>query len=129
MTLGRLTGDRVVDRFGQRRVARVGGIGIVLGIGLALVVPSVVTTLAGFALAGLGVATLVTAVMHTADQLPGLPAGVGLTVVSWLLRVGFLVSPTLIGLVADRTSLRIALLLSGNLRDQDPPAAAPGATA
>lgn len=110
MTVGRLTGDRVVDRFGQRRVARVGGVAIAAGFGLALGLPSLATTLIGFALAGLGVATLVPAVMHAADELPGLPAGVGLTVVSWLLRVGFLVSPTLVGLVADAVSLRAALL-------------------
>ncbi|QGQ19275.1 MFS transporter [Cellulomonas sp. JZ18] len=110
MTVGRLTGDRVVDRFGQRRVARLGGVAIALGTGIALGVPSLASTLVGFALAGLGVATLVPAVMHTADELPGLPAGVGLTVVSWLLRVGFLVSPTVVGLVADATSLRVGLL-------------------
>lgn len=110
MTVGRLTGDRVVDRFGQRRVARVGGLAIAVGAGGMLAVPSLATTLAGFALAGLGVATLVPAVMHTADELPGLPAGVGLTVVSWLLRVGFLVSPTVVGVVADASSLRVALL-------------------
>jgi MFS family permease len=110
MTIGRLTGDRVVDRFGQRRVARVGGVAIALGMGLALAVPSLATTLVGFTLAGLGVATLVPAVMHTADELPGLPAGVGLTVVSWLLRVGFLISPTLVGVIADASSLRLALL-------------------
>lgn len=110
MTVGRLTGDRVVDRLGQRRVARVGGVLVALGFGLALGLPSVGTTLAGFALAGLGVATLVPAVMHAADELPGLPHGVGLTVVSWLLRVGFLVSPAVVGLVADASSLRVALL-------------------
>ncbi|WP_188037321.1 MFS transporter [Actinotalea sp. JY-7885] len=110
MTIGRLTGDRAVDRFGQRRVARVGGAAIAAGMGLALAVPSVGTTVVGFALAGLGVATLIPAVMHTADELPGLPPGVGLTVVSWLLRVGFLISPMVVGVVADATSLRVALL-------------------
>ncbi len=110
MTVGRLTGDRVVDRLGQRRVARVGGLLVAAGFGLALALPSVATTLVGFALAGLGVATLVPAVMHTADELPGLPHGVGLTVVSWLLRVGFLVSPAVVGVVADASSLRVALL-------------------
>lgn len=110
MTVGRLTGDRVVDRFGQRLVALVGGAVMALGMGLALAVPSIGTTLAGFALAGLGVATLIPAVMHAADELPGLPAGVGLTVVSWLLRVGLLISPTAVGIVSDATGLRVALL-------------------
>ena len=111
MTVGRLTGDRVVDRFGQRRVVEVGGLLIAAGMGLALAWPSVATTLIGFALAGLGVATLVPAVYHAADELPGLAHGSGLTVINWLLRVGFLLSPPVIGVIADASSLRIALLL------------------
>ena len=110
MTVGRLTGDRVVDRFGQRRVVRAGGLLIAAGMGLALAVPSVASTLAGFALAGLGVATLVPAVYHAADELPGLRRGTGLAVINWLLRIGFLLSPPVIGVLADLTSLRVALL-------------------
>jgi MFS family permease len=110
MTIGRLTGDRVVDRYGQRRVARAGGALIAAGMGFALALPSVPATLAGFALAGLGVATLVPAVYQAADELPGLPHGVGLAVINWLLRIGFLVSPPLIGAVADALSLRVALV-------------------
>ncbi|MEO6085127.1 MAG: MFS transporter [Umezawaea sp.] len=110
MTVGRLTGDRAVDRFGQRTVVRAGGALAAVGMGLALAVPTVGTTLVGFTLAGLGVATLIPAAMHTADELPGLPHGVGLTVVSWLLRVGFLLSPPVVGLIADNSSLRVGLL-------------------
>ncbi len=110
MTVGRLTGDRVVDRFGQRRVARAGGAVIAAGMGLALALPSVPLTLVGFALAGLGVATLVPAVYAAADAVPGLRPGTGLTVINWLLRIGFLVSPPLVGLLADAASLRVALL-------------------
>ncbi|MEV4580463.1 MFS transporter [Nonomuraea jabiensis] len=110
MTVGRLTGDRVVDRFGQRTVVRAGGALAAIGMGAAVAMPSVGTALAGFALAGLGVATLVPAAMHTADELPGLPSGTGLTIVSWLLRGGFLLSPPLVGFVADLTSLRFGLL-------------------
>jgi MFS family permease len=110
MTIGRLTGDRVVDRFGQRRVARAGGALTAGGMGLALLLPSIGTTVLGFALAGLGVATLIPAVYHAADELPGLRRGLGLAVVNWLLRIGFLVSPLLIGVLADAFSLRVALL-------------------
>ncbi|MEV0621996.1 MFS transporter [Nonomuraea sp. NPDC050404] len=110
MTIGRLTGDRVVDRFGQRTVARAGGLLAAAGMGGALAMPSIPATLAGFALAGLGFATLVPAAMHTADELPGLPPGSGLTIVSWLLRGGFLISPLLVGFVADLISLRAGLL-------------------
>src|SRR4051812_15711177 len=110
MTIGRLTGDRAVDRFGQRRVVRAGGALTAAGMGLALALPSIPTAVLGFALAGLGVATLVPAVYHAADELPGLRRGVGLAVVNWLLRIGFLISPPLVGVVADAISLRVALL-------------------
>ncbi|MGH9138098.1 MAG: MFS transporter, partial [Acidimicrobiales bacterium] len=76
----------------------------------ALAVHTPWAALAGYALAGLGVATLVPAAMHTADALPSLPAGAGLTVVSWMLRVGFLLSPPIVGIVADAASLRVGLL-------------------
>ncbi|MFF0587089.1 MFS transporter [Streptomyces sp. NPDC003781] len=109
--VGRIVGDRLVDRFGQRTVARSGALIAAVGMGLALAVPTVSGTVLGFAAAGFGVATLVPAAMHEADELPGLKPGSGLTLVSWLMRLGFLLSPPVVGLVADATSLRVGLLV------------------
>ncbi|ACU37843.1 MFS transporter [Actinosynnema pretiosum subsp. pretiosum] len=109
--IGRISGDRLVDRFGQRTVARAGGIVVAVGFGLALALPTVPGTVVGFAAAGLGVATLVPAAMHEADELPGLRPGTGLTVVSWLMRLGFLLSPPVVGLIADASSLRLGLVV------------------
>jgi MFS family permease len=109
--VGRLLGDGLVNRFGQRAVARTGGATTAVGMGAALLFPSVPGTIVGFALAGFGVATLVPAAMHGADELPGLRAGTGLTVVSWLMRLGFLVSPPVVGLIADAVGLRVGLLV------------------
>jgi MFS family permease len=110
MFIGRLIGDRLVDRFGERSVARTGGLITAAGMGAALAFPSTAGTIAGFAAAGFGVATLVPAAMHHADQLPGLRQGSGLTVLTWLMRIGFFGAPLLVGLVADATSLRVGLL-------------------
>jgi MFS family permease len=110
MFIGRLFGDRLVDRFGERAVVRTGGFVAAAGMGAALAFPSVPATIAGFAAAGLGVATLIPAAMHGADQLPGMRPGTGLTVVTWLMRVGFFGAPLLVGFVADATSLRVGLL-------------------
>ncbi len=129
--IGRLVGDRMVDALGQRAVARSGGALVALGMTLALLVPTVPTTLLGFAAAGFGVATLVPAAMDAADRLPGLRPGSGLTVVTWLMRLGFLLSPLVIGLVSDAADLRTALvivpivgilivLLAGVLRGRGP---------
>jgi MFS family permease len=109
--IGRLTGDRLVDHFGERTVVRTGGLVTAVGMGLALAFPSVPGTIAGFAAAGIGVATVVPAAMHGADRLPGLRAGSGLTAVAWLMRVGFVASPPIVGMIADATSLRVGLLV------------------
>jgi MFS family permease len=109
--IGRLFGDRLVDRFGERAVARAGGLVAAVGMGAALAFPTVPTVIAGFAAAGFGSATLIPAAMHGADQLRGLRPGTGLTIVTWLCRVGFLMSPIIVGVVADATSLRVGLLI------------------
>lgn len=110
MFVGRLLADRLVDRFGDAAVARAGGLLVAAGMGAALLFPSVPGTVAGFAAAGLGVATWIPAAMNRSDQLPGLRPGTGLTLLTWLLRIGFLASPPVVGVIADTTSLRIGLL-------------------
>jgi MFS family permease len=110
MFIGRLIGDRLVDRFGERAVVRAGGVLAAAGMGAALTFPSIPGTIAGFAAAGFGVATLIPAAMHRADQLPGLRPGSGLTVLTWLMRIGFFGAPLIVGVIADATSLRIGLL-------------------
>ncbi|WNG90149.1 MFS transporter [Mycobacterium sp. ITM-2016-00317] len=111
LCIGRMLGDRLVDRFGERVVARSGGLLAALGMGVALAFPTVPGTIAGFAAAGLGAATVVPAAMRAADELPGLRAGTGLTLVTWLMRVGFLGAPLIVGVVADAASLRAGLLI------------------
>lgn len=110
MFIGRLIGDRLVDRFGRAAVARAGGFVAAAGMGCALAFPGIPGTIAGFAAAGLGVATLIPAAMHAADELPGLRPGSGLTAVTWLMRLGFFGAPLLVGLVADTAGLRAGLL-------------------
>lgn len=109
--VGRVTGDAVVNRFGQRAVTRAGASVIVIGMGLSLAFPSTIGSIAGFAAAGLGVATLVPAAMHAADELAGFRAGSGLTIVTWLMRLGFLLSPLIVGGIADIYGLRTGLVL------------------
>jgi MFS family permease len=108
--VGRMLGDRLVDRFGQRAVARTGGVIAAAGMGAALAFPSPPAVIAGFAAAGFGVATLIPAAMQRADELPGLRPGTGLTAVTWLMRVGFVFAPMIVGGLADAFSLRVGLL-------------------
>ena len=108
-TVGRFLGDRIVDRLGDRRTARLGALITATGMSLALLFPTPVTALLGFAAAGWGVATLFPAAFRTADELPGLPSGVGITIVGWLARLGFFITPPLVGALADAFTLQRAL--------------------
>jgi hypothetical protein len=107
--IGRLIGDRLVDRFGERAVARAGGFIAAAGMGAALafpVFPAPSRVRRRRFRRGVGACRL-----HGADQLPGLRPGTGLTAVAWLMRVGFVSSPPVVGLIADATSLRVGLLV------------------
>jgi MFS family permease len=109
--IGRMLGDRMVDRFGQRSIARLGGVLVLVGMGAALAFPTMPGTIIGFGVAGFGVATLIPSAMQAADELPGFAPGAGLTIIGWLLRVGFLISPPIVGAIADASSLRYGLIL------------------
>ena len=108
-TIGRFTGDAIVDRLGDRLTARIGALIALAGMSLALLLPTPATALIGFAAAGWGIATLFPAAFRTADDLPGVPHGVGITVVGWLARLGFFITPPIVGALADALTLRYAL--------------------
>lgn len=109
MTLGRLVGDRVTDRFGAAAVGRACGLLAGGGIAFALLVPHPVATVIGFGVMGLGVSTLFPLTLAAAGNVPGVRTGDGITVVGWLGRAGFLAFPPLVGLLADSSSLGNAL--------------------
>ncbi|MFC7458517.1 MFS transporter [Brachybacterium sp. GCM10030267] len=108
-TVGRFTGDFVVDRLGDRLAARMGALVSICGMSVALLMSTPATAVVGFAAAGWGVATLFPAAYRAADDMPGVPHGVGITVVGWFARLGFFVTPPLVGALADALTLRYAL--------------------
>jgi MFS family permease len=111
MTLGRIFGDRARAAFGDRKMIMIGGIISTTGlsIGLAMPIPYVVIT--GFFLVGLGLSTIVPIAYSLAGNAKGLPAGVGLAMVTTVGYSGFLFGPPIIGFLADWQTLRVALLL------------------
>lgn len=115
MTLGRFLGDPAVERWGARTVSRTGALLGMTGISLVIAVPRLSTTYVGFVLAGLGAAVLIPLAMHAADEVPGLPPGVGVAIVGSLTRIAFLTSPPLVGLIADTWTLRWGFLVAFTL--------------
>ncbi|MDO5735588.1 MAG: MFS transporter [Propionibacteriaceae bacterium] len=109
--VGRFTGDAIVNRIGGRPALLQGGAIAAAGMLAAVLFPSTLTTLVGFACAGWGIATAIPSAMHAADELPGMQSGSGLTIVTWMMRLGFFAGPPLIGMLADAATLRWALLV------------------
>ena len=114
MTVGRLLGDRVTDRFGPATVGRACGLLAASGVAIALLGAHPVAAVVGFGVMGLGVSTLFPLTLAAAGNIPGVRTGDGVTVVGWLGRVGFLGFPPLVGLLADSSELGTALwVISG----------------
>mgnify|MGYP000876181974 FL=1 len=109
MIVGRLIGDRIIDSLGPRRVIGAGGALVALGMGAGLATGTVWGILAGMVLAGAGCAVAVPVAYAAADDIPGLPPGAGLTIVSWLARVIMMIAPPIVGMLADAHGTWVAL--------------------
>ena len=111
VTLGRLLGDRMLDRVGPCRVfaagALLGGAGFTVG----LLLGTTTAAVAGLALFGLGLATLLPITLSAAGTTRGLPVPVAVARVSTLGYLGSFTGPALIGYLAQHSSLPTALLV------------------
>ena len=104
-TVGRLVGDRAVTVWGDRFVARAGAGVAAAAMGLALLADSPGLTVAAFGVVGLGIGTLIPASLRAADDLPGLPRGLGLSIIGMGFRVTLLASPLAMGVLAQSQGL------------------------
>ncbi|UYQ60733.1 MFS transporter [Streptomyces peucetius] len=106
MTAGRLSGTVLLERLGQTRTLVLGGATAAAGMLLGALAPSVWAALAGFAVAGLGLANIFPVAVGRAGELAG-PGGVAAA--STLGYGGMLLGPPAIGFLADWFSLPVAL--------------------
>lgn len=109
MAAGRFLGDGMIHRGGYRRVLL--GSSLLSGGGLliAVTVGSIPLAIAGFAIAGLGLANMVPILFRAAASVPGVSAGMGLAAVTTCGYTGFLAGPPVVGFIADHRSLGFSL--------------------
>ncbi|MCF6368964.1 MFS transporter [Rhizobium sp. TRM95001] len=107
MAIMRFAGDLVRDRFGAVLTLRVCAVISITGLITAGLAPSHTVAILGFALAGLGISNLVPIVFSAAGNLPGLRAGVGLSVVTTMGYSGILLAPSAIGFIAEYSGLAL----------------------
>ena len=106
MTLGRLTGDRLANRYGIRTMLSYSGILIGTGLLLATLLPFPWTAGLGFVLTGFGVSCVIPMVFSMAGRSAGMSSGSAIASVSTVGYLGFLVVPPLVGSVAQLAGLR-----------------------
>lgn len=109
MMITRFLGDGARQRWGDTVLLRGGALLATFGMGMALAWPVIWTGILGFFLVGMGLATIVPIAYSTAGSLPGLPAGVGISMVTTIGYAGFLLGPPVIGFVSKWQGLRVGM--------------------
>ena len=111
MALSRFTGDRLVARFGQPVVVRVGASSAFAALVAMLLVPGLLPTVVALGIVGLGLGPVVPLAFRTAGRTfrPGHASALPLVVTAGY--AGSIVGPLLVGFIADLASLRIAFLV------------------
>ena len=112
MTSGRLTGDFVVKRLGQRKTLLWGGLVVAAGFAL-LLLPWVWIASCGFLLIGLGAANLVPILFSSAGRQNAMSPALAVASITTLGYAGVLAGPAAIGFMASLTSLQAAFAVLG----------------
>jgi MFS family permease len=101
MTIGRLTGDRVVARFGAIKVLTANGLLMALGLCITIFLPYFLTAALGFLLVGLGTSIMVPQVYSLASKSKKMKASYAIASVTFIGYIGFLIGPVLVGSISE----------------------------
>ncbi|MDO5646463.1 MFS transporter [Paracoccus sp. (in: a-proteobacteria)] len=115
MAVMRFLGDDIRRRFGAVKTLRISAVVAMIGLVIAGAAPVPGMAIAGFAITGLGVANMVPIAFSAAGNVPGLAAGMGLSVVTMMGYSGILLAPASIGFVAERTGFSVVYLALAGL--------------
>lgn len=105
MTIGRFLGDRVSAKFGALRIILYGCILAIIGY-LFILSSQLVLTVLGFAILGFGLSVIVPELFRLAGKTKGVPASVGISIVSGVGFLGFLLGPVVLGFISDFAGLK-----------------------
>jgi len=110
MAIMRLLGDKIVSRLNGKTVVVAGSIISASGFFLAVLSTSVVGSLAGFILLGIGSANIVPVFFSEGGRLKGIPATISIPAISTIGYAGQLAGPAMLGFIAFHFSLNSAFL-------------------
>jgi MFS family permease len=111
MALGRLLGDRVVGRYGARRIIIINGCIIVAGLLIAVVFPFLVPAAFGFLLVGLGDSIIIPVLYSLSAKSKSMPPSYAITSVTMIGYAGFLLGPIIIGSISEAFGMQWAFVI------------------
>ena len=111
MTAGRLSGDFITARVGDRAMLFWGGLATMAGFALVLSAPIASLAMSGFLLIGLGASNIVPVLFRGAGAQRAMPPGLAVAAITTAGYAGVLVGPAAIGLVANSVGLPVAFWL------------------
>ena len=104
MTVGRFLGDGISKKFGAFNIIN-GGSAIALIGYLLIVSANLYLSVLGFGILGLGLSVVIPEIFRLAGQTKGVPASVGISLVSGIGFAGFLIGPVLLGFISNWADL------------------------
>jgi MFS family permease len=107
--LGRLTATAALRRFGERRVVTAAGLLAATGLLIAVMAPDAAGAIGGLLLVGFAIAPVVPAALSLAGRSAPGRSGQAVATTTAAGYGSFILSPLTIGLIAQATSLRLAL--------------------
>lgn len=113
MASGRFFGDRLINKFGRKKVMQISGIMISTGLYSAVIFPYIIPCTLAFMIVGLGVSTVIPTLYSIAGKHPTIPTGEALTAVSSVSFLGFLIGPPLIGHISELFGLQFSFAFIG----------------
>ncbi len=114
MTAGRLGGDALTSRIGDRRTLVWGGLLAVGGFAVLLLAPVKLVALAGFLLIGFGASNIVPVFFRMAGAQQAMPSALAVGAITTTGYAGILIGPAGIGFIAHSVGLPAAFwVLSG----------------
>ncbi|MGK3141502.1 MFS transporter [Pantoea sp. C2G6] len=111
MTLGRFSGDKIIQRFGRYPVMLTGALTAAAGMSLAVWLPWPEIALLAFLLVGFGLSNTVPMLFNAAGNQQDMPANLAISAMTTLGYAGILSGPALIGFISQWISLSGAFLL------------------
>ncbi|OJX51179.1 MAG: MFS transporter [Flavobacterium sp. 38-13] len=113
MASGRFLGDRLIHKYGRKRVLQISGLLISTGLFTSVFLPYLIPSTLAFMLVGLGVSTIVPTVYSIAGKNATVAPGEALTIVSSVSFLGFLMGPPVIGFIAEAAGLQFSFAFIG----------------